>query len=241
MQHFPIYLRVAGRRIAVAGAGPTAVAKIRLLLKTEARVSVFGADPDPQVPAWNRAGKLRHLGRPLQASDLANTALLYCATGDPERDARIAGIGRSRGVPVNVVDNLHESDFITPAIVDRDPVTVAIGTEGAAPVLAREIKATLEAEMPVSLGPLARVGQASRRRAERIPAGRARRGFWREFFFLRGPRAFARGGAPEAEVALSSLLDETRSESPLPGWVSLVGGRSGGPGTPDAQGEEPAA
>ena len=55
-------------------------------------------------------------------------------------------------MPVNVVDRPELSNFITPAIVDRDPVTVAIGTEGAAPVLARAIKADLDAEGMKDMG-----------------------------------------------------------------------------------------
>ena len=53
----------------------------------------------------------------------------------------LADMARSAGAIVNVLDRTDACDFITPAIVDRDPVVVAIGTEGSAPVLARQIKA----------------------------------------------------------------------------------------------------
>ena len=79
-------------------------------------------------------------------------------------------------MPVNVVDVPELSTFITPAIVDRDPVTVAIGTEGAAPVLAREIKTRLEHWLPANFGSLARRAQGLRNLvANTIPDARARR------------------------------------------------------------------
>ncbi|MCB1493909.1 MAG: bifunctional precorrin-2 dehydrogenase/sirohydrochlorin ferrochelatase, partial [Rhodobiaceae bacterium] len=145
MRHFPIYLDMAGARVVVSGAGETAVAKLRLLLKTEADIAVFGPNPAEFVRAWAGEGRLRLTERPLEASNLDGVRLLYAANDDEAEDARVRLLGRSAGVLVNVVDNLNASDFITPAIVDRDPVTIAIGTEGTAPVLARRVKAEIEA------------------------------------------------------------------------------------------------
>ena len=182
MQHFPIFLRLAGRQVAVSGAGQAAAAKLRLLLKTDAEIAVFGPDPHPDIQLWHREGALRHHNRRLEGADLDGAALIYCASDDPAEDARAAALARRRRIPVNVVDDLDGSDFITPAIVDRDPVTVAIGTEGTAPVLARNLKATLESQLPISLGPLARIGQAFRSRCGNVPAGRTRRALWSEYF-----------------------------------------------------------
>ena len=67
MRHFPIFLNLAGRRVIVSGAGECAVAKLRLLLKTEARVVVFGDTPDAQVLAWAAEGKLSHHPRAIQS------------------------------------------------------------------------------------------------------------------------------------------------------------------------------
>ena len=230
MQHFPIFLRLAGRQVAVSGAGQAAVAKLRLLLKTDAEITIFGPDPDPDVLSWHREGVLRHEERRVAAEDLDGAALLYCANDDPAEDARAAALARQRRIPVNIVDNLQGSDFITPAIVDRDPVTVAIGTEGTAPVLARNLKAILEAQLPASLGRLARIGQAFRSRCDSVPAGHMRRAFWSEYFFRRGPRGYAREGENGAREALRSLLDEAATATRPSGFVSFVGA---GPGDPE--------
>lgn len=225
MRHFPVFLDLAGRRVVVSGAGETAIAKLRLLLKTEARIVVFSPDAAPLVRGWADEGRLDLVERPLAEGDADGAALVYAADADPETDARVAAIGRAAGALVNIVDDLS-SDFITPAIVDRDPVTVAIGTEGAAPVLARWIKARVEEILPASLGRLTRIGQAFRARVEALDS-RARRLFWSRFYFETGPRAFADGEAA-ARAELERLLAEgveTRR-----GFIHIVGA---GPGDPE--------
>ncbi|HEY7862612.1 MAG TPA: bifunctional precorrin-2 dehydrogenase/sirohydrochlorin ferrochelatase, partial [Thermoanaerobaculia bacterium] len=152
MRHYPVFLDLRDRSIVVSGAGPVAAAKLRLLMKTEARIEVYGAEPAGEIEAWAREGRLVLVERAIAPGDAAGAELLYGANGDAAEDARAAAIGRAAGALVNIVDNLEDSDFITPAIVDRDPVTVAIGTEGAAPVLARKIKAEVEAMLPATLG-----------------------------------------------------------------------------------------
>jgi uroporphyrin-III C-methyltransferase/precorrin-2 dehydrogenase/sirohydrochlorin ferrochelatase len=226
MRHYPVFLDLRGRSIVVSGAGEVAVAKLRLLLKTEARIEVYGAEPVDEVVGWAREGRLWLFPRPLEAADAAGAALLYGANGNAEADARAAAIGRAAGALVNIVDNLEDSDFITPAIVDRDPVTVAIGTEGAAPVLARKIKAEVEAMLPATLGRLTRLGQGFRARVEALDS-RARRAFWTRFYFERGPRAFEAGEAA-VEATLEAMLAE--GEAPRQGVVHLVGT---GPGDPE--------
>ena len=162
MRHYPVFLDLRGRRVVVAGAGQVAVAKLRLLMKTEAAIVVFGARPrrrcGPGRPSggsrWSSASWRRRT--PRRGAGLWRDAATRWRTRGWRRSARAAG------VLVNIVDNLEGSDFITPAIVDRDPVTVAIGTEGAAPVLARKIKAEIEAMLPATLGRLTRIGQGFR-------------------------------------------------------------------------------
>ncbi|MEO1313597.1 MAG: siroheme synthase CysG [Pseudomonadota bacterium] len=229
MRHFPVFLNLRGRRVVVSGAGECAVAKLRLLLKTEARVMVYGTYPVQQVRDWAEAGRITLLERPLGLGDAVCAAMVYGANEDAALDAQAVEIGRAAGALTNIVDNLEDSQFITPAIVDRDPVTVAIGTEGAAPVLARKIKADLEERLPTSLGLLARIGQAFRPRAEVLPMGRKRRAFWSRFYFERGPEALKQG-EDSARFALEELLSETLAERDEAGHVWLVGT---GPGDPE--------
>ncbi|MEL6204946.1 MAG: siroheme synthase CysG [Pseudomonadota bacterium] len=226
MQHFPIYLDLAGRRVVLAGGEGAALSKLRLLLKTEATITVFAPDPDAQIEAWAADGRLTLVRRTLEPGDALCAALFYAATDDEGEDARVARLARADGALVNMVDNLTGSQFITPAIVDRDPVTVAIGTEGAAPVLARRIKADLEERLSPRLGALARVAQAARGAAMALAPGRARRAFWSDWFERTGPEA------TDADLpgALDALLERHLSAEATPGRVDIVGA---GPGDPE--------
>jgi len=172
MKHFPIFLSLEGDRIVLAGGGDAALAKLRLLMKTEARITVFARDPAPEIITWAEIGRLSVRRRAITQEDCTGAALVYAASEDEADDARTAKLARAAGALINVVDNLEASQFITPAIVDRDPVTVAIGTEGAAPVLARAIKADLESRLPTNLGLLARIGKTFRKSADVLPMGR---------------------------------------------------------------------
>ncbi len=228
MQHFPIFLNVADRGIVVAGGGEAAVAKLRLILKTTARVTVFTAAPHADIAGWAAAGRLALVRRAFAPGDAEGAALVYGAAEDAVEDARVAGIARAEGALVNIVDDLAGSDFITPAIVDRDPVTVAIGTEGTAPVLARAIKAEVEASLPPATGALARAAAAYREAAEALPHGAPRRAFWAEWFATAGPEAAQRGD--DLGAALARLAARHRVRDPAEGRVDLVGA---GPGDPE--------
>ena len=230
MQHFPIFLAVAGRRIVISGGGETALAKLRLLLKTRAHLTVFAATPDADVERLAASGQIKLIRRPLAPGDALCAALFYAANDDATEDRRVAALARADGTLVNIVDNLADSAFITPAIVDRDPVVIAIGTEGAAPVLARAIKADLEARLPIQLGLLARLGKAFRHAADALPMGRKRRDFWGDYYFKSGPQALETAGEDGARDTLETLLAQHLTATPKPGHVDLVGA---GPGDPE--------
>jgi uroporphyrin-III C-methyltransferase/precorrin-2 dehydrogenase/sirohydrochlorin ferrochelatase len=230
MRHFPIFLKVQDKRILVTGGGETAIAKLRLLLKTEAEVVVYSDSPDAEVEAWASEGLITLERRALRSDDFYNAAFVYAAEDDEERDARTATMGRMAGVLTNIVDNLQDSQFITPALVDRDPVTIAIGTEGTAPVLARKIKADIEKSLPSELGILAKIGEAFRPHVMKLAGGSPRRNFWSRFFFERGPQALKRGGNEAVQDTLERLLEESLAEKQHDGRVFFVGA---GPGDPD--------
>jgi uroporphyrin-III C-methyltransferase / precorrin-2 dehydrogenase / sirohydrochlorin ferrochelatase len=230
VRFLPISLDLRGKRVAVVGVGETALAKLRLLLKTEAAIAVYGASPLPAVEELAETGRITLHRRPVTAADLDGVSLVYAASGDAEEDARAVELGRAAGALCNWVDHRDGGDFLTPALVDRDPVTVAIGTEGAAPVLARLIKAENERSLAPHLGRLARIAEGFRGRAATLPGGAARRSFWRRFFTEIGPRALDAAGEAGAADALSSLALETAGHTTAAGHVALIGA---GPGDPE--------
>ncbi len=230
MQTYPIFLKLAGRRVVFSGAGDHAAAKIKLLLKTEARITVYGENPCVDVLRWAVEGRIEFTPRHISEGDTLCARLVYGANDDPAEDARAVALGRQAGAITNIVDNLEASDFLTPAIVDRDPVVVAIGTEGTAPVLARKIKASVEEMLPVSTGPLARIANTFRDKAATLRGPRSRRDFWARFFFDAGPKAIADGGEGAVLPALETLFDAVQSGGKTAGSVALIGT---GPGDPD--------
>jgi uroporphyrin-III C-methyltransferase / precorrin-2 dehydrogenase / sirohydrochlorin ferrochelatase len=128
------------------------------------------------------------------------------------------------------VDNKQLCTFIVPAIVDRDPITVAISSAGTAPVLARSIRERIEAMLPPNLGRLARFAERFRGAVvANFQSGGARRRFWEDFFS--GPVAanVLEGDEIRAgEQMLAAVNRPDRVDSR--GMVFIVGA---GPGNPD--------
>ena len=229
MDYLPVFVETRGQRIIVVGTGQMAEAKCRTVLKTSAQVILITEAPTDAMQTWADAGRLSLIRRACTQSDLEGARMVYAASEDPDINARIAGWARAKGAWVNVLDTPDDCDFITPALVDRDPVVVAIGTEGAAPVLARQLKADIESMLPQHLGRLAQAAAAFRDRvSERLTPGRPRRNFWKAFFG--GWSAVDALSEGQMERVLSELLDRHALEAPPEGAVAFVGA---GPGDPE--------
>ena len=181
MRAFPLFVQTTGRVVVVFGGGADAAAKLRLVAKTDAHVLVVAENLVPGEIDLGHAEWIK--SHPLAFAFPDNVAFAYTATGDEDLDAEVAHHARAHHVMVCAADQPDVSDFITPAIVDRDPVVVAIGSEGTAPVLARMIKAEIEALLPNALGTLAKAAEHLRDRvAARLHQSRGRRLFWRGVF-----------------------------------------------------------
>lgn len=225
---FPVFMRVEGRVVVVVGNGDEALAKARLLGQSSARLRIVADAPEASLERWIIENGAEHLRLPYDASALKGAALIFAATGDEALDRRIAADARDRGLPVNAVDRPECCDFFTPALVNRAPVAVAIGTEGAGPVLAQLIRARIDQMLSPSLGRLAMLAGSLREVAEALlPEGSARRRFWNDFFSGAPAREMEIGHADEARQAAKELLLRRRAAR---GHVALVGA---GPGAED--------
>ena len=225
---FPAFFRVEGRIAAVFGNGDEAFAKVRLLLNTQAKVVAFVQAPEADYHAFLIANRIEAVRGDFSPDQVKGATLVFAATGDAEADRGIVDAARAERIPANAVDQPDYCDFYTPALVNRAPVAVAIGTEGAGPVLAQMIRAQIDQMLSPSLGKLAELATRFRKPVEHlVPRGVARRIFWRQFFS--GPVADAvnAGHAAQAEQAADQLL---RSSREVEGRVWLVGA---GPGAED--------
>ena len=226
---FPAFHKVSRRRVLVVGSGGEALAKVRLLLETEAEIRLVGENPDEKLTALATEQGVNHHPRPFQPDDFDGAVLVFAASGERESDAPVVAAARSKNIPVNAVDSPDLCDFYTPAIVNRAPVAVAITSTGAGPVLAQKLRARIEAMLPMQLGALARLGESFRGAAERVlPKGQPRRRFWSAFFEGRVAEAALSGHPDEARRLASRLL--TQADGKAHGFVWLVGA---GPGAAD--------
>ncbi|HHZ08733.1 MAG TPA: uroporphyrinogen-III C-methyltransferase [Rhizobiales bacterium] len=225
---FPVFMRVAGRVVVVVGEGDEALAKARLMAQTSAALRIVAAQPSPGLAAWAIEAGVEILRVAYEPSLIEGAALAFAASGDEAFDRRIADDARRLGVPVNAVDRPDCCDFFTPALVNRAPVVVAVGTEGAGPVLAQMIRARIDQMLSPALGPLASLAATIRESVERLlPKGAARRVFWADFFAGAPARAMEVGHADEARAAAAELLARRQA---VAGHVALVGA---GPGAED--------
>jgi uroporphyrin-III C-methyltransferase/precorrin-2 dehydrogenase/sirohydrochlorin ferrochelatase len=229
LRYFPIFLDLASREVLIVGGGEKALQKLRLLTKTDARVRVMAEviAEDLEALAAQTAAVIER--RRFCAADVTSAALVLAASDDEVLDGEVAAAARALGIPVNVVDRPSESTFIMPAIVDRDPVVVAIGTEGAAPVLARLLKAKIEAWLPARYGRVARHAMALRgliKSAVGDPI--ARRRLWERLLQGAWRTAVLAGNDEVAARELEIGIAEARTAPG--GSVALIGC---GPGDPD--------
>jgi uroporphyrin-III C-methyltransferase/precorrin-2 dehydrogenase/sirohydrochlorin ferrochelatase len=221
---FPLSYKVKGQRIVIIGGGEEALNKARLVTKTTALVVIIS----PQIDADFSALDVTIFERGFEAGDLDGVALVFIAEPGPDGDvARLAA--RARGIPVNVVDMPELCDFYTPSIIDRAPLTVAISTEGEAPVLARLVRARIEAMLSPQTGALARLAGSMRDRVLKLlPDGVGRRRYFEALVSSAEVAAALENGAGR-QIA-ETLLGDQVAGAERKGVVHLIGA---GPGAED--------
>lgn len=231
MRYFPAFVDVADAAVVVVGGGEKAAQKLRLLVKTEARIKVVAPMPSAEITALAQEHGFTLIRQEFSDNLLDGARLVFAADDLVERDLAVADAARRRGIAVNVVDRPAESTFIVPALVDRDPVMVAIGTEGTAPILGREIKSRIESWLPAHFGDVAREASRLRDRiGDLVRDPIIRRKTWERLLFGAWRQRVLDGQAAEAEAEVETALTASRDGSIAMGRVSLVGA---GPGDAD--------
>ncbi|MCM2439786.1 uroporphyrinogen-III C-methyltransferase [Agrobacterium vitis] len=227
---FPAFFRVSGAKLAVFGDGDEAFAKARLIANTSATIIAFTQDPEPAYAAFLKRKSIEIDPSPFSPDLLTGMKMVFAATGDGAADRMIVDAARLQKIPANAVDQPDYCDFYTPALVNRAPIAVAIGTEGVGPVLAQMIRAGIDRQLPRSLGKLGRLANSYRHAVDRlVPRGVARRLFWRSFFQGDVADAMESGDVKVARRRATKLLKAAANTVPE-GRIFLVGA---GPGAED--------
>ncbi|MFZ5558759.1 MAG: siroheme synthase CysG [Pseudomonadota bacterium] len=230
-QSFPLFLKLHGRPCLVVGGGAVAAAKAAALARCGASVRVLAPQLCPALRQQADAGEVEWHADSFRPDDLEGMALAVAATDRRGVNRAVATEARRRGIPVNVVDDPALSDWTSPAVVERGPLTIAVGSGGASPVLARLVKARIEALIPSAYGRLAALAGAFRAEAKRrLPHPTARRRFWEQVF--EGPigALMLSGREDEAGGELRRALEGDAAPDAARGEIYLVGA---GPGHPE--------
>jgi len=211
MHSFPMFIHTTGRRVVIAGGGEQAAQKARLILKTDAQIVLAAPELDDELVALVADNRAIWHSDEITPDVFDGAVIGFIATGSPARNAVLHAMAKSVRCPVNVVDHPALCDLTTPSIVDRDPVVVAIGTGGTAPVLARQIKTKIEESLPVNLGGLAALAGRLRASASAGVAWPQRVAFW-AWVFSGAPRAlWIRGAEREAAALIKTAIKAGRA------------------------------
>ena len=227
MRYYPVFLDFDGADVLVVGAGEIAARKLRLIARTAANIIVVAPQAGPEVRGLAESGRLTWAARDFADGDIDAQRYVVAATSDAELNRHVAALAKARNIPVNVVDDAEACTAITPAIVDRDPVVVAIGTEGAAPVIARRLRERIEGLLSPNLGEVARFIRDQRDAVKAVVPEALRRQVWEQLLDGPGAAAVEAGDLSAAMAALKLAMDQAQTPS---GHVALVGA---GPGAPD--------
>lgn len=144
MRYYPLFLDIAGRRCVVVGGGSVAERKVERLLACGARVEVVGRCLTTALAEMKEEGKILHRDAEYDEAHLRDAFLVIGATDDGEVNGRIARDARTKGIPVNIVDDPALCDFILPSIVERGDLAIAVSTGGRSPALAKKIRREME-------------------------------------------------------------------------------------------------
>jgi uroporphyrin-III C-methyltransferase/precorrin-2 dehydrogenase/sirohydrochlorin ferrochelatase len=230
MNFLPVFYNIDAKPCLVVGGGAIAARKAELLVRAGGRVLVVAAEVGDRVREMAHDEKLVFEQREILESDLDDAVCVIAATDNESVNAEISRLSQARKIPVNVVDSPELCSFIMPAMIDRDPVQIAISTGGVSPVLARMLRSKLESCIPGAYGELARLADEFREPVKQnLPDVDSRRRFWETILDGQVAELVFAGRIADAREQLRQAL-ETFDTDAVKGEVYLVGA---GPGDPD--------
>lgn len=228
MKYFPVFLDSSRINAIIIGGGDVAARKIELLVKSTRHIVIVSPKVNATVKRLIEQHQLTWHQRVYTPADIEEVNLVISSTNDAKVNREVSELAQQKNILVNVVDQPELCTYITPAIVDRDPMLVAISSSGSSPVLVRMLREQIEKSLPDGYGRLAEFCFKFRDHVKaRIKGVRNRRIFWEEV--LRGNigQAVLSGQNDNADQQLILSLKE---EKPAPkGDIVFVHTNDGNP------------
>ncbi|WP_286264694.1 NAD(P)-dependent oxidoreductase [Thalassotalea atypica] len=185
MDYFPVFLDSKRIRAIIIGGGDVAARKIELLLKSTTSITIISPKINATVERLINLHQLTWHQRVFAAEDIGEVNLVISATDDSAVNEKVSNLAQQKNILVNVVDQPELCSYITPAIVDRSPMLVAISSSGSSPVLVRMLREKIDKILPAQYGKLAEFCFKFRDHVKaRVKGVRNRRLFWEQM--LRG-------------------------------------------------------
>ena len=212
----------------VIGGGDVAARKIELLLKTTTKITIMAESVTEGVERLINENELSWLKHNYKAGLLTQTTLVIAATDNTEVNEQVYHEAVEFNILANVVDQPALCTYITPAIIDRSPMIIALSSSGSAPILIRMLREQIEKILPQGYGRLADFSLKFRDHVKaRIKGIRNRRTFWENT--LRGSigQALLDDKQQEAEQLLIMSLKE--KIAPPQGEIIFIQTREGNP------------
>ena len=229
MNIFPISLKLQQQRCLIVGGGHIAYRKANLLVKAGAIIDVIAPEIEPDLQQLVEKSLGQYIQAPFSVNILATPyRLVIAATDQPDVNKAVFEQCEIRNLLVNSVDDIPNCRFMVPAIIDRSPLVISVASNGASPVLSRQIRTQLESSIPHGMGKLAEFsGQWRKQVKEKIANPDERRIFWENLY-----------ASPLKEQVFNDNLDVANDliQQALTEWIApkgevyLVGA---GPGDPE--------
>jgi precorrin-2 dehydrogenase/sirohydrochlorin ferrochelatase len=144
MKVYPVFLNIEGKPSLVVGGGAVGERKVEDLLTAGAQVTLVSREATPTLEAMAGQGLITYLREEFTPEHLNGMVLAIAATNDLDTNQSVSVAAQSRGLPVNVVDQPALCSFVVPATIRRGDLTLAIGTGGRSPALAKKLRRDLE-------------------------------------------------------------------------------------------------
>lgn len=206
MDFFPVFLKLTHKKILVVGGGEVACRKVDLLLKANANVTIVSPELHPYLQSLLDAERFHYINASYAAVQLDGFDQVWATTDNRALNHQVYHDANAKKIWTNVVDDPDYCDFITPSMIDRTPIQVAISSGGASPVLVRYLREKLETQLPQNLSLLAHyAGQQRTRIKQFYHTVDDRRKFWEAYFRL--PQVETATTEAELEMAFTALLE----------------------------------